>query len=90
VATTRIDITRKVDIGEFETLLPPRKPGVPGLVVHERQGVRALAGIDVIGPQRAGLVEMMVRIHDRRGDRHLCAASHAAGRSTSGRRPQRP
>jgi hypothetical protein len=65
VAAAGIDVTRLVDVRDLEALSPPRQPGVPELVVLQGQGVGAMTGVDVVRPQRAGLVQVLVGIDDR-------------------------
>ena len=61
-----------LDVGHLETLAPPREPWVAELVIDDGQGLVFEGGVDVLGPQRPALVQVLVRVDD---DRHSPASS---------------
>ena len=60
-----VDVARVVDFGDVDAAVTEHQPGVAEVVVGDAQGLVALAGIGVVGPEGSGLVEMRVGVHHR-------------------------
>ena len=59
-------VTGNLYVGQAKTLVMPGEPGIAELVVDDGEGFVPLRGVDVIGPEGAALVEMLVGV-DHRG-----------------------
>ena len=77
-------VVRSLHVGQAQSLPSPGEPGVADLVVDDRQRLLSSRRVDVIGPERSGLVEVLVRIDDvrhrihsrsRPRERHLSVAA---------------
>ncbi len=83
-------LTRDAARGRGRAGVPPRQPRVAELVVDDGEGVMTLRRIDVLGPQRAGLEEVLIRIddgHHRLHPTHGPAIHPWGRRSGAGPRP---
>ena len=57
-------VPRQLHVGEVEPSVSPREPRIAELVVLDGQRLVDQARVDVVGPQRAALVQVLVRIDD--------------------------
>src|SRR2546423_4417275 len=54
-------------LGEVQLLAAPREPGIPELVVLDRERILAEGRIDVVAPHRARFVQVLIAVDDHGG-----------------------
>jgi hypothetical protein len=58
-------VTGQLYVGDLEAAVPPRQPGVSEVIVLETERLVTPFGIDVVGPHRAALEEVLIAVDDR-------------------------
>ena len=83
--TDRIRLARRLHLGEPEPGPAPREPRVTDLVVDDGECILPIGRVHVLGPQRAGLDQVLVGIDDGHGIPLDAAQGRPAARSGVGR-----
>ena len=64
VATDGSGVPGQLHVGQDEPTVSPGEPGIAQLVVDDGQGLIGEVRVDVVGPQRPALEEVLVRVDD--------------------------
>ena len=91
VATDGSRVPRTLHVGQVEPTASPGQPGIAQVVVDDGQGLIGEVRVDVVGPQRPGFEEVLVRVDDgAHRDQCNCRAPAVSWSPTAGLAWARP